>query len=214
MATSKESNSSQARTQVQAYVRKLLGSKRQAGGWGAASTSKLSLPKSTSTSRIAETPHSLPRQLGATAYSSTAKSESSGSSSVAGNAWLISPIATTVNSILSLFGGGSSSNQTTRYRTGSRETFEIVESISSQTGTRPQSINESAAGLTGVTSGVLATGSTSADSLPAKESTAASRGSGVTSSLENRQVLVAALRRSLSESRGIADVLNEFQDGL
>jgi len=32
--------------------------------------------------------------------------------------------------------------------------------------------------------------------------------------MNDRQGLVAALRRSLSDSRGIADVLNEFQDGL
>lgn len=38
---------------------------------------------------------------------------------------------------------------------------------------------------------------------------------GETGSLMNdRQGLVSALRRSLSDSRGIADVLNEFQDGL
>jgi hypothetical protein len=34
------------------------------------------------------------------------------------------------------------------------------------------------------------------------------------SQFEERQALVTALRRSLSESRGIADVLSEFQDGL
>jgi hypothetical protein len=39
--------------------------------------------------------------------------------------------------------------------------------------------------------------------------------SGAGRSLMNdRQGLVAALRRGLSESRGISDVLNEFQDGL
>ena len=32
--------------------------------------------------------------------------------------------------------------------------------------------------------------------------------------MNDRQSLVSALRRSLSESRGISDVLNEFQDGL
>jgi hypothetical protein len=32
--------------------------------------------------------------------------------------------------------------------------------------------------------------------------------------MNNRQELVTALRRGLSESRGIADVLTEFQDGL
>lgn len=214
MGTSKGLNSTQARTQVQAYVRKLLGSKRQEGGWVAASTSKLSLPKGTSTSRIAEAPHALPTQLEATAYSRTAKSESSANSSVAGNAWLISPIATTVKSILSLFSGGSSNNQTTKYRTGSRQTFEIVESISPETGARPQSVNESSAGLNGVTSHAVTAGNALADSLSAKGGATASRGSGGTSSLEDRQALVTALRRSLSESRGIADVLNEFQDGL
>jgi hypothetical protein len=68
--------------------------------------------------------------------------------------------------------------------------------------------------LNGVTNGVLAPGSALANSLPARGSTVAARSGGVASSLENRQALVAALRRSLSESRGIADVLNEFQDGL
>jgi hypothetical protein len=32
--------------------------------------------------------------------------------------------------------------------------------------------------------------------------------------MNDRQNLVSALRRSLSDSRGFSDVLNEFQDGL
>jgi class 3 adenylate cyclase len=32
--------------------------------------------------------------------------------------------------------------------------------------------------------------------------------------MNDRQGLVSALRRSLGDSRGISDVLNEFQDGL
>jgi hypothetical protein len=32
--------------------------------------------------------------------------------------------------------------------------------------------------------------------------------------MNDRQSLVSALRRSLSDSRGFSDVLNEFQDGL
>jgi len=32
--------------------------------------------------------------------------------------------------------------------------------------------------------------------------------------MNDRQGLVSAVRRSLSDSRGFSDVLNEFQDGL
>jgi hypothetical protein len=101
-----------------------------------------------------------------------------------------------------MFSGGSSTSQSTRYRTTSRQPFRIVESISPEAGSGTQNLNESAAALTGVTSHSSTGISTTALS------------GGTMSQFEDRQALVAALRRSLSESRGIADVLTEFQDGL
>lgn len=215
MGTSKGMNDAQARTQVQAYVRRLMGSNRQAGEWGGMGSIKLSLPKGSSTGRAGETPHSLPRQLSATAYTKSSKTASnSGGGSSIGNAWLISPIASTVKSILSLFGGGSSTTQSARFRSASRQTFRIVESISPETGTGAQRLNESAAALTGVVSRSLTGGEASMNSLTLAGVTTASRNGGGMSQFEDRQALVTALRRGLSESRGISDVLSEFQDGL
>jgi hypothetical protein len=101
-----------------------------------------------------------------------------------------------------MFGRGSSTSQSTRYRTSSRQPFRIVESISPEAGIGTQNLNESAAALTGATSHSSTGISTTTLS------------GGTMSQFEDRQALVAALRRSLSESRGIADVLTEFQDGL
>ena len=52
------------------------------------------------------------------------------------------------------------------------------------------------------------------NSLTLAEGTNASLDGGGISRVEDRQSMVTALRRSLSESRGISDVLSEFQDGL
>jgi hypothetical protein len=152
----------------------------------------------------------LPRQLEATAYTKTTTKSSSSGGSGAGNIWLISPLASTVKSLFDLFSGGSSSSQTTRYRAKSRVPFHLVESISPETGNGANSLNESAAALTGITSQMRLSGTAG--------STAGGAGAlGVGGSsflMNNRQELVTALRRGLSESRGIADVLTEFQDGL
>ena len=214
MRTSKGMNSAQTRTQVQAYVRRLLGPNQQAGGRGGMSSIKLSLPKGSSTGRAGDTPHTLPRQLAATAYTKSSKQSSNSGSSSIGNAWLISPIASTVKSILSLFGGGDTTTQSTRYRSASRQTFRIVESISPETGSGTQQLNESAAALTGVVSRSSTGGDASMNSLSLAGVTSASRSGGGMSQFEDRQALVTALRRGLSESRGISDVLSEFQDGL
>jgi hypothetical protein len=214
--TSKGTNNTQARTQVQAYLRKLLGSNRQAGGWAGTGSIKLSLPKGSIAGGAGETPHTLPRQLEAMAYTKSAKNAASsgGSSFGFGNAWLISPIASTVKSILGLFGVGSSSTQTTRYRTSSRQTFRIVESISPETGSGAQNFNESAAGLTGIVSRSSTAGGVTSSSIASTKTAATALDGRGLSQIEDRQALVTALRRGLSESRGIADVLNEFQDGL
>lgn len=214
LGTSKEDSNKQARAQVQAYVRKLLGSSGQIGGQGMTGGSKLALPRNSSVGRTGETPRTLSRQLEAMAYTKSSKNSSTTGKSSAGNAWLISPIASTVKSIFDLFGGGSSSSQSTRYRTKSRTPFHIVESVSPESGSGAKSVNESAAGLTGVTSGLWSNGSatSTSSSLAGVLGISGTEGSG--SMMNNRQLLVAALRRGLSESRGIADVLNEFQDGL
>jgi hypothetical protein len=127
---------------------------------------------------------------------------------------LISPIASTVKSILNLFGVGSPTTQSTRYRTSSRQTFRIVEGISPATGSGAQLVNESAAGLTGIVRRSSTGGGAAASSLTSTNTGAATLSGGGMSQFEDRHALVTALRRSLSESRGIADVLNEFQDGL
>lgn len=213
VGTSKRIINAQARAEVQAYVRKLLGSNRQAGEWGGEASIKLSLPKASSTGRAGETPHSLPRQLAATAYTKSSKTSSKSGSNSIGNAWLISPIASTVKSILSLFGGGSSTTQSTKYRTSSRQTFRIVEGISPETGSGTQRLNESATGLTGVVSRPSTGEVASVNSATWAGLTTTTPG-GEVPRFEDRQALVTALRRSLSESRGISDVLSEFQDGL
>lgn len=201
MGTSKSDNT-QARTQVQTYIRRLLGSGTQSSGNSGTRSASISLPKSSSGSGSSGTPHALPRQLEATAYTKTTTKSSSSSGSGAGNIWLISPLASTVKSLFDLFSGGSSSSQTTRYKAKSRVPFHLVESISPETGSGANSLNESAAALTGVTS--QAQSSASGTSMTGSSSLL----------MNNRQELVTALRRGLSESRGIADVLTEFQDGL
>jgi hypothetical protein len=201
LGTSKSDNK-QAREQVQTYIRQLLGSGSQSSGTAGTRSASISLPKSSSGSSSSATPHALPRQLEATVSIRTSTKSSSGGGSGAGSLWLISPIASTVKSLLDLFGGGSSNTQTTRYRTKSRVPFNLVESISPETGGGTNSLNESAAALTGVTS----------QARPSGSGSSIAGGSGLL--MNNRQELVTALRRSLSESRGIGDVLTEFQDGL
>ena len=214
MGTNKGLNSAQARTNVQAYIRRLLGSNRQTSGIGSADGMKTSLPKGNGTGGIGGTPHSLPRQLEATAYTKTTNTASKSSGSGFGNAWLISPIASTVKSILDLFGGGSSTQQTTRYRTTSRQTFNVVESISPETGSGTQQINESAASITGVVRNSTASAGSASGSPISTSGASAASTSRTLLRADGRHELVSALRRSLSESRGISDVLNEFQDGL
>lgn len=214
MGTNKGMSSGRARTQVETYVHRLLGSNRQASGWMGTSGTKLSLPKGRTTGSVAGSPHTLPRQVEATAYTKSSQKASSGSGSSFGNAWLISPVASTVKSILNLFGGGNSTAQSTRYRTSSRQTFRIVESISPEGGSGTRNLNESAAALTGVTSHTSTSEGVSPTALKSKAVSTTTLSGGTMSQFENRQALVASLRRSLSESRGITDVLNEFQDGL
>lgn len=214
MGTNKGTSSTKARTQVEAYVRKLLGSNRQSSGWGSTSSTKMSLPRGASTGSAVQTPKALPRQLEATAYTKSSQRTASSGSSSFGNAWLISPIASTIKSILNLFGEGSSTSQSTRYRTTSRQPFRIVESISPETGSGTQSLNENAAALTGVTSPPTTGGGASSNTLNSTGISTTAPSGGTMSRFEDRQALVTALRRSLGESRGIADVLNEFQDGL
>ena len=204
MATDKAASG----TQMRAYVRRLLGSSGQRG----TSSAKLALPKSYSAGKISETPHTLSRQLEAMAYSTTSKRAANGSGSSVGNAWLISPLAGTVKSLFNLFSGGTPGSQSTRYRSRSRAPFQIVESISPEMGSGSKSLNESAAALAGVTSGLRLNGTGGAMARAGGIST--SRSDGANSSTNSRLALVTALRRGLSESRGIADVLSEFQDGL
>lgn len=213
MGTDKNTNNARARTQVRAYVRGLLGASSKGSGWGTAS-SKPPLPKSASSSGAGGIPHSLPRQLEATAYTKSVKKPATGSSAGSGYTWLLPPIVSTVKSILSLFGGGNSTTQSTRFRTSSRQTFHTVESISPETGGGAQGLNESAAGLRGVVSHEVAGGAAVAKPPGAAGTSLSSKGSARTQEFDDRQALVTALRRGLSESRGISDVLNEFQDGL
>ena len=209
MGTSKSDNK-QARAQVQTYLRRLLGSGRQSSANAGMSGAAISLPKSSGAGSSSGTPHTLPRQLEATAYTRTSTRASSGSGSSGSNLWLISPIASTVKSLFDLFSGGSSGSQSTRYRSKSRVPFHLVESISPEVGSGTNSLNESAAALTGVTSQSRSSESTSSFAGAAS----ASSNGGSNSLMNNRQELVTALRRGLSESRGITDVLTEFQDGL
>jgi hypothetical protein len=207
LGTSKDETNKQARAQVQSYIRRLLGSGRQSSGNAGTSSAAISLPKSSGASKSSGTPHTLPRQLEATPYTRTSTRASSGGRSGVGNLWLISPIASTVKSLFNLFGGGSSSSQSTRYKTRSRVPFHLVESIAPETGSGTNSLNESAAGLTGITSQSLSSGSGTSP-------LGGTDNGGFSMLMNNRQELVTALRRGLSESRGIADVLTEFQDGL
>lgn len=101
-----------------------------------------------------------------------------------------------------------------KYRSRSRAPFQIVESISPETGSGANSLNESAAALTGVTSGSWPGGGGTSDSIAFAGGVSRSSSDGANALMNNRQALVTALRRGLGESRGIADVLSEFQDGL
>src|ERR1039458_8274753 len=277
--------STQASREILAYVRKLLGPTRAGSVVGGTPNLKLPIPQSGGTGQQAltngERASGSPRQLQAEAITKPSKSSSGSSGGFnIGNNWLLSPIAGVLNSVLGIFGVGSSTSQVTRYRAQTRQPFQIVEAISPETGAGVQTRNESASGLFGVTSSSSPTapstaggasgagganGPTSTDRArrltgsvgssaplagavgsrmggtegstsqrgPQKETgmagatvpsaarieTAAhgiaTAASGEGRSLMNdRQSLVAALRRSLSDSRGFSDVLNEFQDGL
>ena len=277
--------SAQASREILAYVRKLLGPTRAGGSAGGTPTIKLPIAKSGGTGQQAltsgERASASPRQLQAEAITKPSKSSSGSSGGFnIGNNWLLSPIAGALNSVLGLFGIGSSTSQVTRYRAQIRQPFQIVEAISPETGAGVQTLNEGASGLFGVTSGTSPTGPSTAGGasgagganrptstdwarrltgsvgspapragavgsrMGSTEASTNQRGpqketgmagataptaarietaahgiatlvSGEGRSLMNdRQSLVSALRRSLSESRGISDVLNEFQDGL
>lgn len=212
LGTSKDESNSQARAQMQSYIRRLLGSSKSTSGQVATSSAKLSLPKSSSSGAITATPPALPKQLEAIAYTKTPTKASSGSST--GNIWLISPIASTVKSIFDLFSGGSSSSQSTRYRAKSRAPFRLVESISPETESGTNRLNESAAALTGVTSQSRSNGSGTSNPTASVGGINVSGNLGSSAQMNNREELVTALRRGLVESRGITDVLTEFQDGL
>ena len=277
--------SAQASREILAYVRKLLGPTRAGSSAGGTPNVKLPIPQSGGTGQQAltsgERASASPRQLQAEAITKPSKSSSGSSGGFnIGNNWLLSPIAGALNSVLGLFGIGSSTSQVTRYRAQIRQPFQIVEAISPETRAGVQTLNEGASGLFGVTSGTSPTGPSTAGGAsgagganrptstdwarrltgsvgssapragavgsrmgsteastnqrgPQKETgmagataptaarieTAAhgiaTLASGEGRSLMNdRQSLVSALRRSLSDSRGISDVLNEFQDGL
>lgn len=307
MGSDNQQESSQASRELQAYVRKILGPSNLSGAVGAPKI-KVPIPRSGATSREAltngERASGGPRQLQAEVITRPSKSSSGSSTSFSlGNNWLLSPVAGVLNSILGLFGVGSSTSQVTRYRAETRQPFQVVEEISPETGAGAQTINESASGLFGVTRGsspttsstprVRSTGEASSVEVPAVKAERSARSSqsatrsiaraatnanwarrltgsvsspaprgdvesgtrltegstyarwlrkepgsagstGPTSPhfetwangiappaggegrslMHDRQGLVSALRRSLSDSRGFSDVLNEFQDGL
>jgi hypothetical protein len=213
MGTNKDTNKTQGRTLVQAYVRRLFGSNRQASGWAGMYSTKLSLPKWSNSGVVGTAPHLLPRQLQATAYTAPSRRSQTSGSGV-GNVWFVSPIASTVKSILSFFVGDSSTAQSTRYRSSGRKTFAMVESISPEQGSGPRPLNETAAGLTGVVAGSWSGGDAPQNSPNVTGATATVPMSGAMTQFEDRQAMLTALRRGMSESRGIADVLSEFQDGL
>ncbi len=316
MGANNSQESTQASRELLAYVRKILGPSSLSSSAVGAPSVKLPITHSGTTGQEAltngERANGSPRQLQAEAITRPSKSSSGSSGSISlGNNWLLSPIAGVLNSVLGLFGIGSSTSQVTRYRAETRQPFEVVEEISPETGAGIQTINESTSGLFGVTSGGGATASSNAtarttggadsnwapaagaeasasrsestteDSArggtggggqptsaswarrltgsvisPAPRATATTsmtRGSegataqnllrtepgsgsatgptashstswanGVTaptsedgrSLMNDRQGLISAVRRSLSDSRGFSDVLNEFQDGL
>ncbi len=300
MGANNSQESTQASRELLAYVRKILGPSSLSSSAVGAPSVKLPITHSGTTGQEAltngERANGSPRQLQAEAITRPSKSSSGSSGSISlGNNWLLSPIAGVLNSVLGLFGIGSSTSQVTRYRAETRQPFEVVEEISPETGAGVQTINESASGLFGVTSGNSPTTSstanvaakgvpasarssaqvanrTIADSRPqgvnwmrrltggasspaprAAAPTSKTRDSegataqnllrtepgsgsatgptafhstswanGVTaptsedgrSLMNDRQGLISAVRRSLSDSRGFSDVLNEFQDGL
>ena len=277
--------STQASREILAYVRKLLGPTRAGSSAGGTSNVKLPIPQSGGTGQQAltngERASGSPRQLQAEAITKPSKSSSGSSGGFnIGNNWLLSPIAGVLNSVLGIFGVGSSTSQVTRYRAQTRQPFQIVGAISPETGAGVQVLNESASGLFGVTTGTSPTGPSTAGGAsgaggtngptstawarrltgsvgspapragavgsrmgstegstnqrgPQKEtgtagataptaarSETAVHGIAIVASgegrslMNDRQSLVSALRRSLSDSRGFSDVLNEFQDGL
>lgn len=280
MGANNPQESTQASREILSYVRKLIGPTRAGSGAGGTPNVKLPIAQSGDTGQQALTNGEKacggPRQLQAEAITKPSKSNSGNSSGFnIGNNWLLSPIAGALNSVLGLFGVGSSASQVTRYRAQTRQPFQIVEAISPETAAGVRTLNESASGLFGVTSGTSPTapstaggatsgptstdfmrrltGSTSSPALRAGEvGNRTSRSEGPTnlrgpqpetgtagatvptaarletsahgvstpasgegrSLMNDRQGLVSALRRSLSDSRGLSDVLNEFQDGL
>jgi hypothetical protein len=131
--------SAQASREILAYVRKLLGPTRAGGSAGGTPTIKLPIAKSGGTGQQAltsgERASASPRQLQAEAITKPSKSSSGSSGGFnIGNNWLLSPIAGALNSVLGLFGIGSSTSQVTRYRAQTRQPFQIVEAISPETG--------------------------------------------------------------------------------
>ncbi len=319
MGANNPQESTQASRELLAYVRKMLGPSSLSSSAAGAPSVKLPITQSGTTGQEAltngERANGSPRQLQAEAITRPSKSNSGSSGSISlGNNWLLPPIAGVLNSVLGLFGIGSSTSQVTRYRAETRQPFEVVQEISPETGAGVQTIDESASGLSGVTNGnsptalstsnVAAKGSgvpaparlsaqvanrTIADSRPqgvnwmrrltggaistgapaakAEESASSSEsitpsnarvetrasGEGTATStkwvrrltgsagsagravknsetwangvvpptgcearslMNDRQGLVSAVRRSLNDSRGFSDVLNEFQDGL
>ena len=252
MGANNPQESTQASREMLTYIRRLLGPTRAGSGVGGTRNVKLPITQSGGTGRAAltqgERASGGSKQLQAEAITKPSKSSSGSSGGFnIGNHWLLSPIAGVVNSVLGLFGVGSSTSQVTRYRAQTRQPFQIVEAISPETGAGVQTINESASGLFGVTSGSgpTAPGAAAVESRTDRtEGTTNQRGpqkqtgmAGSTASpvgrlktsahgiatpasgegrslMNDRQGLVSALRRSLGDSRGISDVLNEFQDGL
>ena len=168
MGANNPQESTQASRELLAYVRKMLGPSSLSSSAVGAPSVKLPKTQGGATGAEAltngERANGSPRQLQAEAITKPAKSKSGSSGSFGlGNNWLLSPIAGVLNSVLGLFGIGSSTSQVTRYRAETRQPFKVVEEISPETGAGVQTINESASGLFGVTSGGGATASSNAN---------------------------------------------------
>ena len=183
MGSDNQQESTQASRELLEYVRKILGPSSFSSSAAGPPKVKLPIAQSGGTGREAPTngerPSGSPRQLQAEAITRPSRSSSGSSASFSlGNNWLISPVAGVLNSILDLFGVGSSTSQVTRYRAETRQPFQIVEEISPESGAKVQTINESASGLFGVTGG---NSPTEAPAASAEET--ASRSESITPSI-------------------------------
>ena len=199
--------------EILSYVRKLTG--RSAGRsdvgtspWGASQRKApgvpMALPK-LQTPGETSAPHALPRQLQASTYRTASRSASRGTSSD-GTGWIASPVLSTLRSLFGLF---SSEQSQTRTRVAARPAFRIEESISpvenAGFGSRDRE------GLSSTANGIAGGGSQAP--VPGARSSTGFVFHQSSSHLDGR-TLLGTLRRSLNDSRGLADILTEFQDGL